>query len=98
MAQRSEELLNIGKRIKQIRLIHKLTQEEFGQIIGKSTATVYGYESGKIIPPLDVMMTISTLFHVSLRDLFGLRAGEYDEDTAILYYKTLLKEIGEDYE
>ena len=38
MAERKEELLNVGKRIKQIRLIHKLTQEEFGQIIGKSTA------------------------------------------------------------
>jgi len=38
MSERKEELLNVGKRIKQIRLIHKLTQEEFGQIIGKSTA------------------------------------------------------------
>lgn len=98
MAERREELLNIGKRIKQIRLIHKLTQEEFGQIIGKSTATIYGYESGKIIPPLDVMMTISSLFHVTLQELFGLRAGEFDDQTALMYYETLLKELGDDYE
>ena len=98
MAERSEELLNVGKRIRQIRLLHKLTQEEFGQIIGKSTATVYGYESGKIIPPADVMMTISSLFHVSLRELFGLNASVADEATAMLYYEALLKELGEDYE
>ncbi len=98
MAERSEELLNVGKRIRQIRLLHKLTQEEFGQIIGKSTATVYGYESGKIIPPSDVMMTISSLFHVSLRELFGLKASEMDDTTAMLYYEALLKELGEDYE
>lgn len=98
MAERSEELLNVGKRIRQIRLLHKLTQEEFGQIIGKSTATVYGYESGKIIPPSDVIMTISALFHVSLRDIFGLQASGADEATLILYYEALLKELGEDYE
>lgn len=98
MADRDERLKVIGTRIKQVRLLHKLTQEEFGQIIGKSTSTVYGYESGKIIPPFDVMMTISTLFHISLRDLFGLRAGMYDEDTMMLYYETLIGEMGEDYE
>jgi len=98
MAERNEELLNVGKRIKQIRLIHKLTQEEFGQIIGKSTATVYGYESGKIIPPTDVMMTISSLFHVSLRDLFGLRESIIDEETAIIYYEELIREMGDFYE
>ena len=98
MAERSEELLNVGKRIRQIRLLHKLTQEEFGQIIGKSTATVYGYESGKIIPPTDVILTISSLFHISLRDLFGLRASEAEESTIMLYYEALLGELGEDYE
>lgn len=98
MAQRSEELLNVGKRIRQIRLLHKLTQEEFGQIIGKSTATVYGYESGKILPPTDVLMMISSLFHVSLHELFGLKASGMDETTVILYYEALLRELGEDYE
>ena len=98
MSNRSDELLIVGKRIRQIRLLHKLTQEEFGQIIGKSTATVYGYESGKILPPYDVMMTISSLFHVSLHELFGLKESEMDGASMELYYETLLKELGEDYE
>lgn len=96
MAERSEELLKVGERIRQIRLLHKLTQEEFGQIIGKSTATVYGYESGKIIPPSNVLMTISSLFHVSLRDIFGLDASTIDETTVMLYYQELLRELGEE--
>lgn len=96
MAERSEELLKVGERIRQIRLLHKLTQEEFGQIIGKSTATVYGYESGKIIPPSNVLMTISSLFHVSLRDIFGLDASTIDEATVMLYYQELLRELGEE--
>ena len=94
-----EELENVGKRIRQIRLLHKLTQEEFGQIIGKSTATVYGYESGKILPPTSVIMTISSLFHVSLKEIFGLKADiKWDDDAIILYYEALLEESGEENE
>lgn len=98
MAEENEEFLILGKRIRQIRLLHKLTQEEFGQIIGKSTATVYGYESGKIIPPTEVIMTISSLFHISLHELFGLNRSESDKETVVLYYETLIRELGEDYE
>ena len=105
MAERSEELLNVGKRIKQIRLIHKLTQAEFGQIIGKSATTVHGYENGKIIPPTDVILTISSLFHMSLRDIFGLRDDLVLDDgkeslpsELELYYASILKEMGEENE
>lgn len=90
-----EDLANVGKRIRQIRLLHKLTQEEFGQIIGKSTATVYGYESGKILPPSNVILTISSLFHVSVKEIFGLKSNEQDENTIMFYYEAFLKESGE---
>ena len=98
MPDREDELKMIGTRIKQIRLLHKLTQEEFGQIIGKSTATVYGYESGKIIPPSNVCLTISALFHISLKDLFGIKSSEIDMETMLLYYEELIAEVGEECE
>ena len=67
-----EALKILGKRIRQVRLIHKLTQEQFGQILGKSASTIHGYESGKIIPPATGLFEISRLFHISVHELFGL--------------------------
>ena len=54
MIDKEEALKILGKRIRQIRLMHKLSQEELGQILGKSASTIYGYENGKIMPPVDI--------------------------------------------
>lgn len=68
------EKIDFGTQIKQVRLKHKLTQQQFGAILGKTASTVQGYECNRIIPPFDVLMTISSLFHISIGDLMGLKS------------------------
>jgi transcriptional regulator with XRE-family HTH domain len=44
-----------GERFRQIRRAAKLTQEEFGQILGVSRQTINAYENDRQRPPLDMM-------------------------------------------
>lgn len=82
--------LDIGTQIKQVRLAHKLTQEQFGEILGKSVTTIHGYETNAITPPFEVLTTISTLFHISVGDLMGLKSDVIDRISDLYaYYQDL---------
>ena len=61
----------IGENIKSLRKKHKLTQAQFGEIIGKSQSTVYSYENGTVIPKYDVLCMISQIFGMSMGNLMG---------------------------
>ena len=93
MIDKKEAFEILGKRIRQVRLMHKLSQEEFGQILGKSASTIYGYENGKIIPPSKVIMDISRLFHISLKDLFGLKGSTLFRVILEEYYGALCMDM-----
>ncbi len=88
--------LNIGPQIKQVRLKHKLTQEQFGEILGKSVTTIHGYETNAITPPFDVLTTISSLFHISVGDLMGLKSDVIDGISDL--YSFYLDLVGEENE
>lgn len=64
----------IGENIRRVRKMHKLTQAQFGEIIGKSQSTVYGYENGSVIPSFEILNTVSQMFHVSLGHMMGLES------------------------
>ncbi len=61
-----------GETIKRIRLKHKLTQAQFAEIIGKSPSTLHAYEKDLVVPPFDVIRTISELFNISIGTIMGL--------------------------
>lgn len=44
-----------GERFRQIRKTDRLTQEEFGQMLGVSRQTINAYENDRQRPPLDMM-------------------------------------------
>ena len=67
-----EEKIDFGINIKRVRLKHKLTQAQFAEIIGKSPSTLHGYENNIIVPPFDVLLTISQLFDIPVGTLLGL--------------------------
>lgn len=97
--EKREAMKILGQRIRQIRLMHKLTQEEFGQIFGKSASTIYGYESGKVMPSAKVLFDISRLYHVSVHELFGLiNKCVRNKKLVDEYYMTLFGDTGEKYE
>ena len=86
--------MDIGKQIKQVRLAHKLTQEQFGEILGKSVSTIHGYETNTITPPFEGLTTISSLFHISIGDLMRLKSNNFDGISDL--YSYYLELVGEE--
>lgn len=58
--------MNICENIKIIRKLKGITQQELSKIINKSTITIKKYESGDILPPIDILEEISTKLNVDL--------------------------------
>lgn len=57
--------MEIGYQIKQLRLKLNMSQDRFGKKIGITGKTVSAYETGKIIPSLEVLNKISIEFEVN---------------------------------
>ena len=45
-----------------------MTQSDLGQLLGKTHTLIGGYESGKTLPPLDVILEMSKIFEVNIQD------------------------------
>lgn len=69
----NKEELDIGGRIKKIRLRNKMTQAEFGAVLGKSPSTIYAYERNIIIPPFRTLVEISRLFNTDIDYITGFK-------------------------
>lgn len=57
---------NIGKRIKEIRIENKLTQQEFGEKLSVSQDTVSLWETGKSLPTAEFLILMNKIFGVSV--------------------------------
>ena len=58
--------IETGKRIKQVRVKEKLTQEQVAEKIGVSPRQVRAFESGANGASIDVLVALAELFEVSL--------------------------------
>lgn len=63
----------LGSLIKELRKDKKLTQEEFGSILGVSGKAVSKWERGESIPDILTLKNISKTFNLSLDELLGER-------------------------
>ena len=61
--------MDFGKQIKQMRLERKLTQEQMAEQLGVSRQAVSNWEINKNLPDLELIISMSRLFSVSLDDL-----------------------------
>ena len=86
----------IGENLRRVRKAHKLTQAQFGEVIGKSQSTVYGYENGSVIPPFEVLNTVSQIFSVSLGHLMGIEWNPLSGRTIRELYDLYINEVGEE--
>lgn len=76
------DLIKIGKFIAQLRKEQGLTQEQFGEKMGVSNKTVSRWETGKYLPPVDALKTMSEIFGVSINEILSgkrLTAKEYKD-------------------
>lgn len=57
--------MSIGDNIKKLRESHKLTQEEFGKIVGVTDKAVSSWETGAKAPRMGVIQKISDYFNIN---------------------------------
>jgi len=63
---------NIGKRIRTLRTEKQISQEALGNIVTVDKTTISGYETGRITPPLDIIVKMADYFGVSTDYLLGV--------------------------
>ena len=62
--------INIGKKVKTLRLEHKLTQEQLAEYVDKSREHISCIENGKHLPTLDTMFAFAEYFKVDIKEFF----------------------------
>lgn len=65
-------MYNLGYRLKEARIRRNLTQKVLADRVNKSVSAISSYESNAQLPPLDVLISIAKVLHVSLDYLAGL--------------------------
>lgn len=84
----------IGESIVRMRKIHNISQAQLAEIIGKSQSTVCAYESGEVLPPIDVLFIIASAFDSDISGFMGLKSKslstadiDYIYDLMMKYYE-----------
>lgn len=65
-------MVNMGEKLKVLRLEKKMTQKQVADIIGLAISAVSSYESGSRYPSYDVLVQLSRIFHVTTDYLLGM--------------------------
>lgn len=55
--------------IRMLRKRKKMTQIELAKYLGKSHTTIVNYEQRQVVPPLDILLKLISIFNVNLHDL-----------------------------
>lgn len=64
--------MNIGKKLKALRIEKHLTQKQVADRIGLAISAVSSYESGTRYPSYDVLVKLARIYHVSTDYLLGI--------------------------
>ncbi len=65
-------MVNMGEKLKNLRINKKMTQKQVADRIGLAVSAVSSYESGTRYPSYDVLLKLARIFHVSTDYLLGL--------------------------
>lgn len=63
--------MEIGNRVKELRLERKVTQREIAEGIGVSPVSIQRFEYGTVRPSLETLIALADFFDVSLDFLVG---------------------------
>ena len=63
------DIIKTGEFIAKLRKDKGLTQEQLGNKMGVTNKTVSRWETGKYLPPADILLLMSELFDVSINEL-----------------------------
>ena len=65
------DIIKTGEFIAKLRKEKGLTQEQLGDKMGVTNKTVSRWETGKYLPPADILLLMSELFDVSINELLA---------------------------
>lgn len=68
-----ESDMNLGEKIRQLRVERRLTQEQLAEKLYVSFQTVSKWETGRSLPDIGLLPVIAECFSVSLDELFDYR-------------------------
>ena len=74
-------------RLKEIRLMKKLTQREVADMLGVSSVAYSRYENGTREPSIDILLKLSSIYNISVDYLIG---NKLVERTALSEYELRL--------
>lgn len=63
--------MDIGRRIKQLRIEQEYTQKQLAEKIGLTPKMISFYENGERVPPIDILLKLVQIFNVSSDYLLG---------------------------
>ena len=75
------DLQKIGNYITELRNRKGLTQEQLGEKIGVTNKTVSRWETGKYLPPAEMLLAMSELFSVSVNEILSGKSLSREEYT-----------------
>ena len=62
--------MNLGKKLKELRLNHKLTQDSLASLLQISRVNYTRYENNKVRPDYETLIKIADYYDISLDELF----------------------------
>ena len=65
-------MVNMGEKLKSLRIEKKLTQKQVADRLGLAISAVSSYESGTRYPSYDALIRLSHIYHVSTDYLLGM--------------------------
>ena len=73
-------LIKIGEFLQELRKEKGLTQEQLAEKVGVARRTVSRWETGSNMPDLDILMELSDLYSVDLREILNGERAKYWSD------------------
>lgn len=90
----------VSKKMKTLRRLHGLTQQDLGDKIGQSKQSIYNYENGKKEPTMKTLYKIAEALDIEFDDLIGdtgkyvSEGKEYELGTPEYHFYDLLTKLG----
>ncbi|MED3683865.1 helix-turn-helix transcriptional regulator [Bacillus thuringiensis] len=82
--------MDMKDRIKQIRLEHKMNQEQFGKEVDLTKGTVSKFENGKAFPSRETIEKIAKRFAVPVNYLYGENNEASQDDNKYEKFKEIM--------
>ncbi|HDR8435042.1 XRE family transcriptional regulator [Bacillus anthracis] len=82
--------MDMKDRIKQIRLEHKMNQEQFGKEVDLTKGTVSKFENGKAFPSRETIEKIAKRFSVPVNYLYGENNEANQDDNKYEKFKEIM--------